>query len=180
MRAFLSNPRPRRESRVGATYSLPITSFGEQDLEDEKNRLTIQAKRGFGVPPPPFQAWHVVGDRLHVPRFYGIDRFGPAEVDERVPGDAIDLTFEGTLTEVQQRAMDAIFGRLMAPGGINGAINSLPCGFGKTVWTVAAIATELERKACIIVHKEVLRDQWGELRTLLSRGQGGFPAGQKE
>ena len=35
----------------------------------------------------------------------------------------------------------------------------MPCGYGKTVWAVFQIA-RLRRKACILVHKAVLRDQW--------------------
>ena len=36
---------------------------------------------------------------------------------------------------------------------------SLPCGYGKTVWAVHAIV-KLGRKACVLVHKAFLRDQW--------------------
>lgn len=159
MRAFLAPSRQRHGSRVGATYSVPLTSIGPQELEDEKERLTLQARTSFGAPPPPFVAWRIAEDALHVPRFYGLDRFGPAEHDDRLDGDPIDLTFSGVPTEVQQRATDAIFGKQFSAEGVGGAIVSLPCGYGKTVWTVAAIA-RLRRKACIVVHKAVLRDQW--------------------
>ena len=159
MRAFLASRRPRAGSRVGATYSLPLASVREKELEDEKERLTLQARSGFGAPPPPFVGWRVEGDTLHVPRFYGLDRFGPAEHDDRVDGDPIDLVFVGTPTPVQARATSAIFQNQLSATGDGGVIVSLPCGYGKTVWTVAAIA-RMKRKACIVVHKAVLRDQW--------------------
>ena len=102
MRAFLAARPPRAGSRVGATYAVPLASLGEQELEDEKARLTLQARSSFGAPPPPFCAWSIEEGTLHVPRFYGLERFGAAEVDERVDGEPISLTFAGTPTDVQR------------------------------------------------------------------------------
>lgn len=149
----------RKGSRVEQTYSLPLAGFGTEELEDEKKRLTLQARTSFGAPPPPFQAWFERDGRFHVPRFYGLKRFGAAESDGRVQGVAIDIPFNGTMTEVQQCATDAAFERYLSPAGEGGVMISLPCGYGKTVWAVSAIA-RLGRKACIFVHKSFLRDQW--------------------
>lgn len=142
------------------TYSIPVESMGTEECEMEKKRLTLQARVSFGQPPPAFPAWFVEGGRFHVPRFYGLERFGPAETDERTDGDPISLRFEGTLTDVQRRATDAVMAKNMR-SGTGGAIVHLPCGMGKTVWAVNAIV-QLGRKACIFVHKNFLRDQWEE------------------
>lgn len=140
---------------MGATYSLPLSSFGdEHDLEEEKKRLTMQAKTSFGPSPPPFHAWFVRDERFHCPRHYGLDRFGDAAVDDRTDGDAIALTFTGTLTPTQARATDAA-----ARASASGMLICMPCGAGKTVWGVSEIV-RLGRKACILVHKSFLRDQW--------------------
>jgi superfamily II DNA or RNA helicase len=156
MRAFLvPSTRRRPGSRVGATYSLPADAL---DLEEETRRLTLQARCTFGAPPPPFCAYHLDDDRrLHMPRFYGLERFGEAEVDERVDGEPIALAFGGTLTPVQREAKRCAFERGYERSG--GCIVSLPCGYGKTVASIETIAT-LGRKACVLVHKAVLRDQW--------------------
>ena len=163
---------PRPGSRVEKTYSLPLASLGTEEAEDVKRSLTLQARAPFGAAPPPFRAWSVQeegtpaadgaagGPRLHMPRFYGLTRFGPAESDGRSVGEAAPaLAFTGTLTEVQERATEAAFGRHLSEAGRGGALISLPCGYGKTVWAVSAIA-RLGRKACVLVHKSFLRDQW--------------------
>lgn len=150
-------------TRVGATYVIPVASLSPAELEAEQARLTLQARCSFGQPPPPFRAWHLDEDgrHLHVPRFYGLERFGVAEVDERSLGDAIpdDLAFRGTPTDVQARATSAVFAKHLDPTQDGGTLVSLPCGFGKTVWSIHAFA-RLRRKACVLVHKAVLRDQW--------------------
>jgi superfamily II DNA or RNA helicase len=158
MRAFMT-PVSREGARVGATYALPVSSLSERELADEQQRLTLQARTSFGAPPPPFCAYYVDGDTLHVPRFYGLQRFGPPQVDARALGEAIVLKFEGSLSEVQSRATNVVFGRELSPDGLGGVIISLPCGMGKTVWAVHAIA-RLGRKAIVLVHKRFLRDQW--------------------
>ena len=43
---------PRRGSRVGATYSLPLDALSAAERADEQARLTLQAKCSFGAPPP--------------------------------------------------------------------------------------------------------------------------------
>jgi superfamily II DNA or RNA helicase len=163
MRAFLAPRGTRPGTRVGATYVLPASALSAEDAEDVKAQLTLQAKAGFGAPPPPYVAWKAVGDELHVPRFYGLERFGPAETDERVDGEALGehVRFAGTLTPVQEKVTAAMFSKPLAAEGVHGGIVSLYCGGGKTAWTCYAIA-RLGRKACVLVHKAVLRDQWKE------------------
>jgi superfamily II DNA or RNA helicase len=57
-----------------------------------------------------------------------------------------------TTTETRVRKKDAAHGGVMV---------SLPCGFGKTVWGVHTVVRR-NRKALVLVHKAVLRDQWKE------------------
>ena len=160
MRAFLvSQPKPRLGSCVASRYSLPLTSLTDHELEDEKARLTMQARCTFGSPPPPFCAWSVSDGALFVPRFYGLTRFGPPERDDRTDGEYAAIDFVGTPTPVQARATEAVFARDLAPGGLGGTMVVLPCGYGKTCWAIQTMA-RLKRKTCVIVHKGVLRDQW--------------------
>lgn len=158
MRAFLVPSKPRAGTRIAAFYSLPLSGFSSEEVEEEKRQLTLQAKCSFGAPPPPFCAWHQDAQFLHVPRFYGLDRYGPAEQDCRVDGDAIHVSFHGSLTPVQTKAWNTLQAKAFGPG-LCGAIISLPCGFGKTVLASFIIA-QRGRKACVLVHKAVLRDQW--------------------
>ena len=149
--------KTRAGSVVGATYDVPLSSLSATELEDEKEKLTMQPRAGFGVPPPAFPAFTVDDQYLRVPRFYGLERFGPAERDERVDGESIDIAFSGTLRPVQEEAREAALTHLQQRSG--GVIVVLPCGFGKTVLATQLIAS-MGRKAAVLVHKAVIRDQW--------------------
>ena len=158
MRAFLV-PNARPGSRMDSMYSLPIYGMGAEELEDEKRRLTLQGKTNFGPPLAPFKVYKVEDGRLYVPRFYGLQRFGPPETDVCCEGEKIDITFVGELRDVQERAMTTLFGGYFKPNGSGGAITVLPCGFGKTVLAVAA-AVKNGRKTGVLVHTAVLKTQW--------------------
>ena len=183
MRAFLSSSRQRTGSCVGATYCVPLDQMAPQELEEEKARLTLQARTSYGAPPPPFSAWKIEDGCFVTPRFYGLHRFGPAQHDRRVMGAPIegDRTFAGTLTEVQERAMEAIFSGPYSASGPGGTIVSLPCGYGKTVQAVAVIA-RIGVRALVIVHKAVLRDQWKEAFARFTPGLriGVWPSGKPD
>ena len=181
MDAFLELPTPSRPiggTRVGAVYTVPVAALTAERLAEVKTRLTLRAKSGFGAPPPVFEAFECHEGVLCVPRFYGLAAFGPAEVDERVDGQAARcLTFAGTLTPIQERAMQAVRSGVLAAvdsplaAGVDaaaasapplgGGVVSLPCGMGKTVFAVA-LACSLGRRTAVLVHKAVLRDQWRE------------------
>lgn len=159
MRPFITAQRARVGSRVGSTYSLPLNTLSDDDLVRQKARLTLQARCVYGTAPPPYEAYFVDEGEFHVPRFYGLEHFGAAESDVRVLGAAIDVSFVGELTEVQRRATTAVFANELSAEGDGGVMISLPCGYGKTVWAVHTIVA-LGRKACVLVHKAFLRDQW--------------------
>lgn len=161
MQAFLAPRKPRAGTVIGTTYRIPLTSISAEEFEDEKKRLTLQARASFGAPPPAFCAWSIdAGGCLCVPRFYGLERFGSAETDERTLGAPVDFTFAGSLTPVQRR-VDASLDPRFAPSsdGNGGSIVVLPCGYGKTVFGVHFFC-KMKRKACVIVHKGIIRDQW--------------------
>lgn len=171
MRAFITaGTRTRTGARVGALYSLPKSSIDEESLQKERDRLTLQPRTSFGKPPPAFPVFVEDADYLHVPRFYGLDRFGDAEFDDRVDGDdAPELTFHGTLTELQERAVHAVMTRHMCDEGLHGTKVILPCGKGKTVLAVK-FATVFKKRVFVVVHKAVIRDQWKEKFELFCPG----------
>lgn len=171
MRAFINaESRKRVGARVGAFYSIPKSTLDEESLEEERTRLTLQPRASFGKPPPAFPVYVEDDDYLHVPRFYGMDRFGDAEFDDRVDGDDVPhLTFGGTLTELQERAIATVQSRHMCDGGRYGAKVLLPCGKGKTVLAVN-FATVHRKRTFVVVHKAVIRDQWKEKFELFCPG----------
>lgn len=117
-----------------------------------RKELTFAAKSMY-LPGPPFYAWRESANKFYLPRFYGEHKFGKAEL--KLPaGDPIDVPFKGDLRPAQRPAIAAF----MAAG--NGLLE-LPCGFGKTILTLA-IVSQLRLKTLIIVHKEFLLEQWLE------------------
>lgn len=160
MRAFMTHTT-RHKTVVGSTFAIPLDTLGETQALEEKNRLTMIPKNGFGPPPPPVFAWFEEDGYLHVPRFYGMERYGTAEKDDRAEGEVIALfPFHGELTDVQKRATDAVMEKHYRDGGDWGAMVCLPCGYGKTVFAVHLVTQILKKKACILVHKTTIRDQW--------------------
>ena len=171
MRAFIaSHTRVRPGALVGAVYSIPKETLDATTLDEERARLTLQPRSSFGVPPPAFPVFTEDDTHLHVPRFYGIDRFGDAEFDERVDGAVVHgMRFVGTLTELQTRAIDAVHAKHMTADGVQGAKVLLPCGKGKTVLAVKMAAMHA-RRTVVLVHKAVIRDQWKEKFELFCPG----------
>ena len=163
MLAFVKKT-PLPGSKVGKAYSLSVSSLSSAQHERERGALTIQASvGGYGPPPAPFCAYTEQDGRLLVPRFYGLERFGEAEVDERTLGCEIGATFTSEpskrLTQVQEKAATQLLAGPLSETGVGGCIVCLPCGMGKTVLAVYLIC-KLGRRACVLVHKEVIREQW--------------------
>lgn len=158
---FEKRRTPPAGSCVGATYSIPLSSLSDTQVKDEKAALTMQAHGTYGsVRPVAFEVWYIQGGAIHLPRFYGLERYGRPEDDRRTLGAALsDNTFEGTLSEVQERAKAVVLGKHLRSCDVGGAMICLPCGLGKTVLAVH-LACALNRKTVVIVHKGVIRDQW--------------------
>lgn len=140
-----------------------MASISASDWDGVRGCLTLTPKHFYGPVPAPFQAWTEDAEAgvYHVPRFFGLERFGPAEHDDRTSGDACtSLHFDGTLTAVQETAMHAVIeNHFENPRATQGAIVCMPCGFGKTVFAVA-LAARLRVRTFVLVHKTVIRDQW--------------------
>lgn len=125
-----------------------------------QRELTFHPPSAFdGPPPPPVIAYRVKDDgTVVVPRCYGVRRFG-ASCESLNSGEPFDLSFKGTLLDRQTKAFDASIKALSEPP--HAGILVLPCGFGKTVVSIA-IAASLGRRTMVVVHKEFLLEQWRE------------------
>lgn len=164
MQAYMvRSGRMRHSARMGSTYSIPVNSLSDEVLSEEKKHLTLQPRTSFGRPPPPFNAYEVVDGMFHMPRYYGLKRYGAPEFDDRTIGDPASehLTFHGTLNETQIRAHEVVHKRHYCDDGPNGTLVSLPCGGGKTVFAVYETCV-YKRRTFVLVHKSVIRDQWKE------------------
>lgn len=158
---FEQRRKPPSGSTVDATYNIPIETLGPTRLKDEKTALTLQAHGTYGnVKPAAFAVWEERDGFLKMPRFYGLERYGIPETDLRTQGEPLQSSeFLGELTAVQREAKAAVFEKHLTLRGGGGSMICLPCGYGKTVLAVHLVCT-LARKAIVVVHKGVIKDQW--------------------
>ena len=131
-----------------------------EETPEIKKELTVRAvvNSEFGFPPPPFKVFRKSKKGLCVPRFYGLEKFGPP-VEDRRP----EPTMMSSNVKFLGKLRDETFQNEALRKGIEAGhgILSLDCGFGKTV-TAIAIACKLKYRTMIVVHKEFLANQWEE------------------
>lgn len=95
---------------------------------------------------------------FYLPRFYGIDNYGPPLKDKLPEGEDVDINFKGDLREIQKPIRDAYLETAKSRGA---GMISLKCGGGKTVLGLN-IACQLKKKTIVVCHKSFLLDQWTE------------------
>ena len=127
-----------------------------------KKELTVRpVTNALGITAPSFKVWRRFEETktVCVPRYYGLDKFGPPTTDTRPPcSPAPGINFTGKL-RVTTRQPEALAAGVAAFKEKGGGVLSLPCGFGKT--TVAlALSAQLKVRTMIVVHKEFLANQW--------------------
>jgi superfamily II DNA or RNA helicase len=103
-----------------------------QNSIDIKKELTVRpVENGVGIQAASFKVYRVSENSLLVPRYYGLDKFGPPAKDtRRAHALAHGINFVGKLREKtrQTEAFDAGVKAFTEKGG---GVLSLPCGFGK-------------------------------------------------
>lgn len=160
--------------------TLVNTYLGQKGYTISKSELTTEqidtVKRELMVKPytpgitlkdtSEFPVYRESAQKLYVPRYYGIEKFGaPASI--KIPeGDDITLTFAGELRDYQKPVVDAymkhvLSGSAGASLGGGGGLLDLYCAFGKTSLTLYIVAA-LKKKTMVILHKEFLLNQWVE------------------
>ncbi len=160
-------------------YILRKKFFPKNVIEDVKSELTVKpnspAEFG-GTPEEPFPIYLENENKLYVPKFYGLKRFGQPDVNQVPQGAGINLPFSLSLKPEQQLAVNAVMQAYHEKGG---GILSLPCGFGKTILALYFIS-QIRKKTLVIVHKEFLMNQWIErIRFALPNAKVGIVQGDK-
>ena len=127
-------------------------------IQEIKKELTVRpiVNGDYGFPPPPFKVFRPAKSGVCVPRFYGTDKLGEAQIDKRPEPAKFKAKFVGELRDATQQN-EALAAAIKAGHGVL----SLPCGYGKTTVSLA-IACKLGYRTMIVVHKQFLADQWRE------------------
>jgi superfamily II DNA or RNA helicase len=95
--------------------------------------------------------------KLYLPKFYGINKFGPA-INKLPDGVDIDIDFAGELRDNQIEPIKKCVSAFNTTGG---GILCLPCGAGKTA-SACYLISKMRKKTLVIVHLNFLVDQWIE------------------
>jgi len=148
-----------RSTVIGCTYRISKQELGST-IHAHIKKLTLCPIETFSKESHPFPAYEVDDQYLYVPKFYGVNAWGEAHVDQSSEGERIDVKFEGTLSPVQQECTGVFHEMVASSGGSPcGGIVVLPCGYGKTVYALQMIAC-MKRKTLVLVHKNFLVEQW--------------------
>jgi superfamily II DNA or RNA helicase len=141
-------------------YIIKKKFFTEKELNEVREDNTVKpfTTNDYGVEEEPFQIYLESENKIYLPKFYGLDRFGKPEADVLPEGHDIDIDFSLTLKEEQKIPAQCTIKAYEEKGG---GILSLPCGFGKTILALYFISI-LKKRTIVIVHKEFLMNQWIE------------------
>ena len=164
--------RIRQTSYIGKKgYTIPKTEISKKEEEFLKRDLFVKPivpGMQFGNPGDESSAFPVYrenSNKMYLPRFYGIQRYGVPDKCEIQTGDSIQVPFVQTLRDYQEKIVDIyckhvskpLSSENASPGG--GGILEVPCGKGKTIMSLKIISI-LAAKTLILVHKEFLMNQW--------------------
>jgi superfamily II DNA or RNA helicase len=141
-------------------YIIRKKSFTEKELSSARSDLMVcpHSNSDYGKPEEPYKVYLENENKLYLPKFYGIEKFGKPEQNILPDGKDIDVTFSLSLKEEQKIPAKHTLNAYHEKGG---GILSLPCGFGKTILALYFIS-QLKKKTIVIVHKEFLMNQWIE------------------
>jgi superfamily II DNA or RNA helicase len=133
-------------------------------LNQIKKELLVQPFQSgdYGEPEEPFPVYAENNQKIYIPKYYGLEKFGQPDEIKLNSGENIDLKFNGSIRDHQiepiSKCMEAF---TTYSTGRGGGILSLPCGEGKTA-CACYIISQLNKKTFVLVHKEFLLNQWIE------------------
>jgi superfamily II DNA or RNA helicase len=151
-------------------YTIPKSVLVEEDIALLYKELLVKPVifgPGAAAPETEFAVYRENTNKLYIPRFYGIERYGLPSKCEIDDGDDIALEFAKPLRDYQDKIVGIYIKYVNMPickdslQNGSGGILEVPCGRGKTVMGLKIISL-LAKKTLIIVHKEFLMNQWIE------------------
>lgn len=174
--------RIRTVSYIGQKgYTIPKQFLEAPDLVELKKELMVQpASHGisYGPKEKSFPVYRENQEKIYIPRFYGIRRYGVPRNDLS-PGETIHVPFEKPIRDYQDKIIQVYIDHVRDKSNTPGGILEVPCGRGKTVMALKIISI-LQNKTLILVHKEFLMNQWIErIQEFLPSARVGIIQGQK-
>lgn len=157
---------------LSTLYGIPKEVLSAEVLASHRKTLTAQQPDWYDSNKSTTYALFQEDEHYFwVPRFYGLEKWGVPRFVRLSAGTPLapDVVFEGKLDETRQQitAYQAIVHAFRThPGG--GGMLCLPCGFGKTVVSIACALQGVREvrghavKTLVLLHKDDSMEQWAE------------------
>jgi superfamily II DNA or RNA helicase len=128
-------------------------------LQKVKKELTIYSEAPQEVPGPKTKVvcFRHDNDYIYVPYYYGEKNWGKPKKRFKQEDNTINLTFQGGLRPYQENIIEKTMEHF--DDVTRGGILALSTGVGKTCLALYLIP-KLGLKTLIVVHKQILLDQW--------------------
>lgn len=168
-------------------YSILLNSLTDKEIKTIKRELTFKPFDPTGYTKfmnNEFSIYRENENRIFMPRFYGLKKFGSPNKDKLILQENKKCSFNFLAPEsnnnsekgkIQKDAIDAVINNLTTIGG---ALLVLPCGYGKT-YTAIKIWSIMKVKCLVLVHKDFLAEQWKEEIMKLTNAKIGIIKGKK-
>jgi superfamily II DNA or RNA helicase len=159
-------------------YILRKKFLNDEQINNIRSDLNVKpfVNGDYGGVEESFKIYNENENKLYLPKFYGIEKFGKPEVNILPQGKDINIDFSLDLKDEQKIPAEKTIEAYEQHGG---GILSLPCGFGKTILALYFISI-LKKKTLVIVHKEFLMNQWIErIKFALPNAKVGIVQGDK-
>ena len=149
-------------------YSIYKVCLNNEILDYIKKSLTVKPfTQNQSIEPNSFPVYMESEKKIYLPRFWGINIFGPPKTIKISYGDNINLLFNGTLREYQTTVLNAYLNSInfnvpeKNNQGNSSALIELYTGSGKTILALK-IVEQIKKKTIIFVQKTFLKNQWIE------------------
>jgi len=151
-------------------YTIPRNILSKEDEKFLRKDLLVKPMifgANFGTETTAFPVFRENPNKIYLPRFYGIERYGLPGRSEIGLGDNINIEFTKPLRDYQEKIIKVYIDYVNSPickdstEKGNGGILEVPCGRGKTIMALKIISI-LQKKTLILVYKEFLMNQWIE------------------
>lgn len=147
-------------------YTLRKAELSEEERHEVRSSLTVKPVVPKMVQAPnPFPVYLESVQKMYVPLYWGIERFGPPAALSIPRGDDVALKFHGSMRDYQEAIVAKYMRRIeeneAAGRSFGGGLFDVMTGSGKTVMALNVVS-RMRKKALIVVHKSFLMNQWLE------------------
>jgi len=145
-------------------YTILKSELSLEERERIKKDLTVRpyvAGSPANSTQVSFPVYRESGNKLYVPHYYGLEKYGSPKEIKISDGQDITLEFNGQLRDYQAPVVEKFIQYVQANNVPRGGLLELPCAWGKTSASLN-ILSRLKKKTIVIVHKEFLMNQWIE------------------